>query len=496
MPVLKDETTKVNTKEITIAPITRLEGEAKISIFLDDNGNVENAYFQTVELRGFEQFCKGRPVEEMARITPRICGVCPTAHHMASTKALDGVFNVEPTETAKKLRELEYMAFYIHDHSAVFYALSAPDFVLGPAAPPEQRNIFGVIGAVGLELGKKVIQYRAMAHKIIAMLGGKGIHPVNGLPGGVSKGLTEDERREIERMSKELVDFGRITNQIFADVVLKNEDYVNIVTGDLYYQKTHYMALVDENDRVNFYDGKVKVVDPEGKELYRFDGKDYLDYIAERTEPWTYIKIPYLKKVGWKGFVEGADSGVYRVGPLARFNVASGLTTPEAQEAYEQMYSILPKPSHHILAYHWARVIEILYSAERMLELAQDPEITSKDLRNPVGKPDEGVGVVEAPRGVLIHHYKADENAMLTDANLIVSTTHNNAPIDMSVKKAAQGLIKNFEVSQGLLNMVEMAFRAYDPCLACATHTLPGQMPFDLEIRKRDGSLYRKMRNY
>jgi len=483
-------------RTIKIEPITRLEGHGKIEIFLDDEGNVENAYFQVVELRGFEKFCQGRPVEEMPRITTRFCGVCPWAHHIASTKALDRVFKVEPPPTAKKLRELGYAAHMIHSHLVHIYALGGPDFVVGPSAPARERNLLGVIAKVGLDVGKTVIKNRYYAQRIQEIIGGKTIHPVFGLPGGVSHSITEDERKEIEDMAKQLLEFAKYTmTLVLDDIILKNNDYVDLLTGDVYYHKTYYMGMVDENDKVSFYEGEVKVVDPEGKEFSRFSEKNYLDHIAERVEPWSYLKFPYLKNVGWKGFEDGRDSGIYRVAPLARLNVAHGMATPLAQEAYERMYEVLGgKPAHNTLAMHWARLIENLYAAELLVELVKDDELTGKKVRNiPAEKPGEGVGICEAPRGTLIHHYWANDEGLVERVNMIVATGHNNAGMHMSVKKAAEKLIKNWEVDDGILNMVEMAFRAYDPCLACATHSLPGHMPLEINIRAGDGELLRRL---
>lgn len=480
---------KETIRTIIIDPITRLEGHGKIDIFLDDAGDVENAYFQVPELRGFEEFCRGRPVEELPRITPRICGVCPGAHHMASSKAVDAVFHVEPPLAAKKLRELFYCAHMIHSHIAHFYALAAPDFVLGPQADPAERNILGVVAKVGVEIGGEVIKHRAYAQDIQAMIGGKATHPVCGVPGGMSKAIDEEERKQIQEMAESTVEFAKFSLQLFNDVVLKNKEYVDIILGDIYTMQSYYMGLVDEKNKVNFYEGDVRVVDPEGKEFVKFKPAEYLDHIGEHVEPWTYLKFPYLKKIGWKGFVEGKDSGVYRVAPLARLNAADGMATPLAQEAYQAMYSTLGgKPVHATLANHWARLVELMYAAERLLGLSKDPEIISPDVRTiPTATPDEGVGVVEAPRGTLFHHYKTDPEGMITDLNLIVATGNNHAAICMSIKKAAQGLIKGGKVSEGLLNMVEMAFRAYDPCLGCATHSLPGQMPLVVQIRDEDG---------
>jgi len=484
------------TQRITIDPITRLEGHGKIEIFLNDNGDVERAILQVPELRGFEQFAVGRPVEEMPRITPRICGVCPTAHHMASTKAVDAVFHVEPTPTARKIRELIYNTFMLEDHTLHFFFLGGPDFVVGPQAPAAERNILGVIGKVGLEIGGKVIRVRRECREIMNYLAGKAIHPVSGLPGGVAKGLDEEHRLQFLETAKSGVEFAQFALQIFDNVVLKNKEYVDIVLGDGYKIKTYYMGLVDRNNRVNFYDGDIRVVTPEGKELVKFKPGDYLNHIAEHVEPWSYIKFPFLKKVGWKGFVEGAASGVYRVAPLARLNVSEGMAAPLAQKEHDRMYETLGgKPVHNTLAFHWARLIEALQAAEGMVALLEDKSITDTNIRNiPTQVPSEGVGVVEAPRGTLIHHYKTDEKGIITEANLIVATVNNSAAINMSIEKAAKTFIRGGKISEGLLNMAEIAFRAYDPCHACGTHALPGGMPLTINIYDSRGERIKQLR--
>ena len=471
-------------KEIIIDPITRLEGHGKITIFLNDSGNVENAYFQVPELRGFERFCEGRRAEDLPIITTRICGVCPVAHHMAGAKALDAAFNVEPTETAKKLRELEYCGYFIYDHILHFYFLGGPDFVVGPDAPAAKRNILGVIEKVGLDIAGEVIKHRAFGQRITGILGGRPTHPVSAaMPGGIAKGINEEERQDIENMLKSCHEFAKFSLKIFDDIVLKNADYVNLIVSDPYNLPTYYMGTVDENNKVNFYDGKVRVVDPTGQEFVKFGPSEYLDVIEEHVEPWTYVKMPYLKKIGWKGLTAGPDSGIYRVGPLGRLNASNGMATPIAQAEYERMYKTLGgKPVHATLAFHWARLIELMYATERGLELVKDPEITGKNIRNKPGKPGEGVGIVEAARGTLIHHYQLDENALAKKVNLVVATTHNAPGICMSIKNAAQGIIKNGEVNDGLLNKVEMAFRAYDPCWACATHFAIGEMPLEVNV--------------
>lgn len=478
------------TQQITIDPITRLEGHGKIEIFLDKQGDVANTYFQIPELRGFERFCVGRPAEEMPLLTNRICGVCPEAHHMAAAKATDALYHVDPPRTAKMLRELLYSAFYVTDHATHFYALAGPDFVMGPTAPVAERNILGVIHKVGLEIGGKVINARKAGHTVIEMIGGRKVHPCTSIPGGLTKGITKEQQKEILELGKWAIEFGQLSLKLFGDIVLENKEYVDLIVGDIYTHKTYYMGLVDENNHINFYDGQVRVVDPDGKEYVKYEPKDYAKHVAEHVEPWTYLKFPYLKNVGWKGFTDGKDSGVYCCTPLSRLNAADGMATPLAQEHYEKMYDTLGgKPVHQRLATHWARLVELLYAAERWVELASEPDITSDNFHTvPTETPTEGVGIVEAPRGTLTHHYTTDERGVLTKVNLIVGTTNNYAPISMSINKAAKNLIKKgTKVNEGILNMVEMAFRAYDPCFGCATHSLPGQMPLEVTIRDVDG---------
>jgi F420-non-reducing hydrogenase large subunit len=480
---------------LTIDPITRLEGHGKIEIFLDDQGDVERTYFQVPELRGFESFCVGRPVEEMPTLTNRICGVCPEAHHLAAAKAADAVYGVDPPRPARLLRELLYCAFFVTDHTTHFYALGGPDVILGPDAPVADRNILGVIRKVGLEFGSRVIETRRGGHRVIELIGGRRIHPCTSVPGGLTKGITADERDEIERIGRSMLEFAGLSLDTF-DQVMTDGPTRDLVLGDLFRHETYYAGLVDDGGHVALYDGRVSVVAPDGESLGTYAPAEYRDWIAEHVEPWTYLTFPYLRKVGWKGFVDGKDSGVYCVGPLGRLNAATGMATPRAQAAYERYFATLApavdgrrRLVHLRGASHWARLIEMLYAAERMLELVADPEITSDEVRTvPSQVPTEGVGTVEAPRGTLTHHYWTDERGILTRVNLIVGTTNNHAPIAMSVDRAARGLIRaGVVVDNGLLDRIEMAFRSYDPCFGCATHSLPGHMPLEVTIRDAHG---------
>jgi F420-non-reducing hydrogenase large subunit len=493
------------TAQLTIDPITRLEGHGKIEIFLDDDGEVARTYFQVPELRGFERFCVGRPVEEMPTLTSRICGVCPEAHHMAAAKAADAVYAADPPRPAKLLRELLYSAFFVADHTTHFYALSGPDFLVGPDAPVEDRNLLGVIRKVGMDVGARVIEARRRGHAVIETIGGRKVHPCTAVPGGLTKGITEEERASIEATGRWMVDFAAFSLDLWDTAIMTDPAYVEMILGDAYAHETYYMGMVDERGRVAFYDGRVRVVAPDGELFGEYDPADYRDWIAERVEPWTYLKFPYLKAVGWHGFVDGKDSGVYAAMPLARLNVASGMATPRAQEAYERFYATLApavdgrkRMVHQRLAAHWARLVELMQAAERVVELATDPDITSPDIRSlPTRVPSEGIGTVEAPRGTLTHHYRTDERGVVTSVNLIVGTTNNHAAIAMSIERASRSLIHGGGVvGQGLLNRVEMAFRAYDPCFGCATHALPGSMPLEVTIRDASGGVVDVLRQH
>jgi len=487
------------SRRITIDPITRLEGHGKIELFLDDDGHIDRAYLQIPELRGFEKFCEGRPVEELPRITPRICGVCPGAHHMASTKAVDDLYGVEPPPTARKLRETFYHAHIIHSHIAHFFVLAAPDLILGPDTPVADRNILGLIQAVGLDTGKAVISARAAAQRIQEIIGGRATHPVFGLPGGVSKRISPEEHAEIRELAGEIRGFMDAALDLFLNQWESRSDLRELITDHAYHHESYYMGLVDDDNAVNFYDGRVRVVDAHGDESFVFAGSDYLDYIVEHVEPWSYLKFPYLKMYNWEGTV-GDLPGMYQVGPLARLNAADSMATPTAEQARHALFETLGGcPVHHILANHWARLVEMMYSAESLVELAADAELGGDVLRTKLEhKPSEGVGIVEAPRGTLIHHYWTDERGFVEKINLIVATVHNNLAMNDSILRAARAVFEpgDAEITEGMLNRVEMAFRAYDPCMACATHATPGRAPIEVVVYdSRGGIVARRCRS-
>ncbi|MDD2218708.1 MAG: Ni/Fe hydrogenase subunit alpha [Desulfoplanes sp.] len=447
-------------KILNIAPVSRIEGHASVTIQLDDNGNVEDARLHVLSLRGFEKFVVGRPIEEVCRIVNRICGICPWQHHLASNKAADECLGVTLPPTGRKLRELCQMLAYIPDKILHFYFLAAPDFVLGPDADYSVRNVVGIVGAAP-DLAKKVVHMRYKSQMMLEKFAGKVIHPMAAVVGGFSKPMLEEERKELLEGIKEFKDFAMFTMKFAREDVFPK--YLDAVET-LGVFPSGYIGTVDSDGALQLYDGKLRLMDANGK-YDDFKYNEYQDYIGEHIEDWSYLKFPYAKKWGNLKLDENDPVGVYRSNCLARINVCDKMATPLAQEELEIFRKSFGRPAHQTLLYNWARLIELVYCAERAEELLNDPEITGRDIRakNIEPKAGEGVGCVEAPRGTLIHHYKTDENGMCTMANLIVGTTHNNAAMNLSVKQAAKAVIKNGVYDQGILNRIEMAVRAYDP---------------------------------
>lgn len=461
------------TKLIGIHPITRLEGHGNIKLVFDDQGVFQDAFLQVPDFKGFEKFCEGRAVEELPALTQKICGVCPTAHHIAGVKALDDLFDVKVPPAGKLIRELMLYAFVFEDHLLHFYFLGGPDFLTGPAAPARRRNIFGVIEKLGTEFGKKVLSIRRRVREMHARLSGSALYPVCGLPGGVSKPVDAADRQMFISTARDAVDFARETLSIFHQIVLTDYRFKQWMGDPVMAIHTYYMGLVDSQGAPAFYDGELKVAAPDGSEFAAFPVREYLCHLAERVDTFSYMKPLYLRQIGWAGLSDGSDSGIYRVGPLARLNVSKGIPTPLAHAEYERMGAMFGGwPIHHTIAYHWARLIEVLFAAETMVELTTRKELTSPDVRNlpETRNRGTGIGVCEAPRGTLIHHYEADDRGIAQGVNLLVATQNNAAAIQLSILKAAGGLLKQGQVTEETLNAVEMVFRAYDPCLACATH--------------------------
>jgi len=479
-------------KTITIAPVTRIEGHAKITINLDDSGNVAETFVNVVELRGFEKFCIGRPMEEMPRIVTSICGVCPWSHHLASAKANDAVFGVTPPAAGRKLRELCNAVAYTEEHILHFFILAGPDFVMGPDSDYSVRNVIGIAQA-NPEIGKKVIRNRHLGAQMLNILSGKSIHPVTAVPGGFSKPLTEAERQKLVPMANEVLEFAKFAIAFAKENIFpKYLDAIKTV-GII---NTGFLGSVTDDGTLDLYDGKARLMKPDGSHE-EFDYGDYTDHIGEHIEPWTYLKFPYAKNWGEFSMDLENPSAIYRTNSLARINVCDKISTPLAQKELEEFREAFGRPAQPTLLYNYARLIELLYNAEKAVEFINDPDITSTDIRVPVTpRAARGVGSVEAPRGTLIHDYETDENGLITNVNLIVGTTHNNAPINMSVKQTAKALIKDGKYDQGILNRIEMAIRAYDPCLSCATHKLDGSIAVKLEIRDARGKVIDAITNW
>jgi F420-non-reducing hydrogenase large subunit len=478
-------------KNIEISPVTRIEGHAKITVQLDDSGSVSDAHFHVMEIRGFEKFLEGAAVEEAPRITPRICGICQTAHHLASAKATDQVFGLQPPETAQKLRELMLLGQYIHSHSLHFYFLGAPDLVMGPESDPALRNVVGILKK-DPALARMAIDTRKIGQYITSVVGGKPISPVTAIPGGQSKGITEEERSELLSQAKEAIGLVEKGVEVAKPLFEQYSEAIELL-GPV---ESHFGAL-SNNGNIELYDAPVKVIDKGGNSVCEFEASDYLDYIEEKVQPWSYLKFPYLKQIGF-------PEGNYRVGPLARLNIAQNIPTEKASQLfgeYKDKYGI----AQNALLYHYARLIELMYAAERSVQLLEDGSITGTDLRQGLsetlmtreeakesGETRRGVGMIEATRGILIHDYETDAAGYINRANLIVSTGQNNLSMDIGVRETAKALIKGEEVSEGLKNQLEMIIRAYDPCLSCATHMINGESPLLVDIHDSEGILLKR----
>lgn len=471
------------SQKITIEPVTRIEGHAKVTIRMNDNGSVDHAYLHINEFRGFEKFCEGRLAIEMPQITPRICGICPVSHHLAAAKANDDLFGAPAPRPAHLLRELMHMGQIIQSHGMHFFELAGPDLLLGFDAPAATRNVIGLIGA-DPALALKAVRLRKFGQEIIRLLGGRRLHPVFAVTGGVNKALKVEERDTILAGIDDAIAAVKIGLGIMGDWAEKNAEDINKFAVF----ETGYFGLVTPDNALELYDGDVRLIDRAGVQLEKFDGRNYLDYIAEHVEDWSYLKFPYYKKLGW-------PNGVYRVGPLGRLNTADKINTPLANEEL-QKYKALGggQPVKETLYYHYARLIEALYAVERARDLCNDPDILSTDIQNT--KRDfkgRGVGVIEAPRGTLFHDYRANENGQLTKVNLIVSTGHNNWAMTEAVDSVAKTYIKGPVVQEGMLNRVEAAVRAHDPCLSCSTHAV-GQMPIIIDVTDQAGNVTQTLR--
>lgn len=458
-------------QKITIEPVTRIEGHAKVTIRMNDDGTVDHAYMHVNEFRGFEKFCEGRMVFEMPLITPRICGICPVSHHLASAKAGDDALGAPPPRPANLLRELMHMGQIVQSHGMHFFELAGPDLLLGFDADPAIRNAVGLLQA-NPELTLKAINLRKWGQEIIRILGGRRIHPSFAVPGGVNKALKAEERDLILADYDEIISTIQTGIAIIYDWAEKNKEDID----KFGVFSTGYFGLVKPGNTLELYDGQIRLIGRDGNELEKFDPHNYLDYIAEHVEPWSYLKFPYYKKMGYPG-------GVYRVGPLGRCNASERMATPLADAELKRFKGLNGgKPVENTLHYHTARMVETLYAAENVKVLLDDPDILSKDILNTCRDPKpQGIGVIEAPRGTLIHNYWLKDNGQIERVNLIVSTGHNNWSMCEAVDSVAKTYINGHQITEGILNRVEAAIRAHDPCLSCSTHAV-GQMPIIIEF--------------
>ncbi len=464
-----------------INPVTRVEGHGKITVHLDDEGEVDEARFHVTEFRAFEKFVQGRVLWEMPEMTSRICGICPVSHELAASKAGDALVGADVPESAHKIRELLHMGQILQSHSLSFFYLSSPDLVMGFDASPEERNIFGLLKE-DEELADRGIELRSFGQRIIEALGDKKVHPELSVPGGVNKNMDRETGEELLEKTDDLIAYLKDTIDVLRDIYEDIEEQVETFAA----HSTGYMGLVDEDGELEFYDGKLKIVDPHGIELGEVSPEKYKNLIDERSLDWSYMKFPYYEELGFK-------RGVYRVGPLARLNIIEGIGTDIAHEEWER-YNELGRGEikEGPLFYHYARLIECIHTVERIEELLKDEDVYSGKINVPTkAKNERGVGVIEAPRGTLIHDYNSDENGIITDANFIVATGHNNAGINRSIQKVAEKYIDGEEIPEGTLNRLEGVVRAYDPCLSCSTHAV-GDMPMEVKLISSDGKVVDK----
>ncbi|MCB2217831.1 Ni/Fe hydrogenase subunit alpha [Desulfofustis glycolicus] len=469
-------------RTVTIDPVTRIEGHAKITIHLDDNGAVEDVRFHVTEFRGFEKFCVGRSFWEMPGITARICGICPVSHLMASAKAGDAILGVKIPPTAEKLRRLMNWAQYVQSHALSFFHLSAPDLLLGMDSDPATRNIVGLV-ATYPDVAKNGIRLRQIGQEIIRILGGKSVHPSWTVPGGVRQPLQADDRDTIKRLLPDAFDIIELALDLLKECFEAH-------TGDIEsfgHFPSLFAGLVTPEGGLEHYDGLLRVMDADGKLLEDgIDPAEYRNIFEEAVEPWSYLKFPYYKPLGYEG-----GAGMYRVGPLARINICDFIGTARADRELRQFRRLgeRGKPIISSFHYHYARLIEILFALEKIEEAVESDDITSTRVRSEAGVNQlVGVGVSEAPRGTLFHEYHVDENGILQKANLIVATGHNNLAMNKTVRQIAERYVTDATIDEGILNRIEHGIRMYDPCLSCSTHAV-GQMPLEVRLLGRDGTL-------
>jgi NAD-reducing hydrogenase large subunit len=467
-------------QKITIEPVTRVEGHGKVTIHLDEKNNVVQTRLHIVEFRGFERFIQGRPYWEIPVLVQRLCGICPVSHHLAAAKAMDVIVGIMPEDlspSAEKIRRLMHYGQFFQSHSLHFFHLASPDLLFGVSADVAKRNIIGVAREFK-ELAVQGVLMRKFGQEIIEATAGKKIHGTGAIPGGVNKHLTLEDKMKFligkDPLNTDyMIDWSKAAIDLFRDYHKNNKDFIDNFAA---FPSSH-LSLVRKDGALDIYHGVLRAVDSEGnKILHDVDYQDYIDYIGEEVRNWSYMKFPYLRSLG-------KQNGWYRVGPLARLNTCDFIPTPLAQKEFEIFKAYTKgKPNNMSMHMHWARLIEILHAAEMIKELLSDPDILEGELVKKGEKRIEGVGLIEAPRGTLFHHYKVDGNDQIEMANLIVSTTNNNEPMNRAVEAAAKKAMNGQDkITEGMLNAVEVAIRAYDPCLSCATHAI-GKMPLEISL--------------
>ncbi|MCE9636496.1 MAG: Ni/Fe hydrogenase subunit alpha [Planctomycetes bacterium] len=466
-------------RRIVIEPVTRVEGHGKVTILLDEQGRVRQARLHVVEFRGFERFIQGRPYWEMPVAVQRLCGICPVSHHLCAAKAVDHIVGADRlTPTADKVRRLMHHGQFFQSHALHFFYLAAPDLLFGFGSDVLARNVIGVARAHP-ELAKRGILMRKWGQEIIRVTSGKRIHGTGAIPGGVNKNVSLAERDEALRDLPQMIEWAQAAVGLAKDYTLSHLDEL----ADFGSFESSHLSIVRSDGALDLYDGNLRAIDADGRTI--FDGvapARYADVLAEDVKPWSYMKFPFIRDLG-------PDDGWYRVGPLSRMNTCAFIDTPLAEAARREFRAITgPRPCHVTMAYHWARMIETLHAAEKIGELLHDSDLQGSDLVVRGERRSEGVGIVEAPRGTLFHHYRVDDDDLVTMCNLIVSTTSNNVPMNRAVESVARKYLSGREITEGLLNHVEVAIRAYDPCLSCATHAM-GQMPLEVDLLDADGRL-------
>ena len=468
------------SKRVVIEPVTRVEGHGKVTILMDEQNRVTQTRFHIVEFRGFERFIQGRPYWEVPVLVQRLCGICPVSHHLAAAKAMDILVGGENlTPTAEKMRRLMHYGQMFQSHALHFFHLCSPDLLFGFDAPVAKRHVIAIAGEFP-ELAVMGVMMRKYGQEIIKATAGKKIHGTGAIPGGINKNLSIAERDVFLKDLDQMIDWSRATVKLAKDYTVEHlEELAPFGSFD-----SNHLSLVRADGALDLYHGDLHAIDATGNVILdHVDYQTYLDHIAEEVRPWSYMKFPFIKKLG-------TEKGWYRVGPLARLNTCDFIDTPEANAAFKEFKAVTGgKPNNITMAYHWARMIELLHSIEKIKELLNDPDLQGTDLVVKGKRRDEAVGLIEAPRGTLFHHYRINDDDQIVMANLIVSTTHNNVPMNLAVQKVAESHISGkAEVTDALRNHIEVAIRAYDPCLSCATHAL-GQMPLEIELYDAEGTL-------